>query len=134
MNHVHTALWGVLPYLVAVVLVAGTAWRYHYDRFGFTTRSSQLHEHRLLSIGAPLFHYGLLFVIGGHVALDPDVPAMARASLPYQLHALLAMTLFALWPFSRLVHAFTPPRGYLTRPYVVYRSRGTQPHSSQRGQ
>ncbi|MCX5152043.1 MULTISPECIES: respiratory nitrate reductase subunit gamma [unclassified Streptomyces] len=235
MNHVHTALWGVLPYLVAVVLVAGTAWRYHYDRFGFTTRSSQLHEHRLLSIGAPLFHYGLLFVIGGHVvgllvpeslterlhirepiyhanavfaggaaglatltglallvyrrvkvpavrnatstsdravypvlaavllaglaatattlvphpydyrlgvsvwfrsllALDPDVPAMARAPLPYQLHALLAMTLFALWPFSRLVHAFTAPLGYLTRPYVVYRSRGTQPHSSQRGQ
>ncbi|MFE5539078.1 respiratory nitrate reductase subunit gamma [Streptomyces sp. NPDC056492] len=235
MNHLHIALWGVLPYLVAVVLVAGSAWRYHYDRFGFTTRSSQLHEHRLLSIGAPLFHYGLLFVIGGHVVgllvpeslterlyvreavyhanavfvggaaglatltglailvyrrlkvpavriatstsdravypvlaavllaglaatattlvphpydyrlgvsvwfrslltLDPDVPAMAGAPLPYQLHALLAMTLFALWPFSRLVHAFTAPLGYLTRPYIVYRSRGARPYDAeQRG-
>ncbi|WP_308345242.1 respiratory nitrate reductase subunit gamma [Streptomyces sp. ISL-94] len=67
MNHLHIALWGVLPYIVAVVLVAGTAWRYHYDRFGFTTRSSQMHEHRLLSVGGPLFHYGLLFVAAGHV-------------------------------------------------------------------
>ncbi|MFC9279533.1 respiratory nitrate reductase subunit gamma [Streptomyces collinus] len=28
-----------------------------------------------------------------------------------------------LWPFTRLVHAFTAPLGYLFRPYVVYRSR-----------
>lgn len=56
-------------------------------------------------------------------ALDPDVNAMADAPLVYQLHALLAMTLFAAWPFSRLIHAFTAPVGYLVRPYVVYRSR-----------
>ena len=31
--------------------------------------------------------------------------------------------LFALWPFSRLVHAFTAPLHYLFRPYIVYRSR-----------
>jgi nitrate reductase gamma subunit len=223
-NHLHTALWGVLPYLAVAVLLTGTAWRYHYDRFGFTTRSSQLHEHRLLRIGGPLFHYGLLFVIAGHVigllvpetwtrdlhvtealyhanalavggtagiatigglgvllwrrlsvrpvrgttsrsdralypllatvllagltatasgiapgaydyrrgvslwfrslfTLDPDVPAMAHAPLVYQLHTLLGVLLLALWPFSRLVHAFTAPLGYLTRPYIVYRTR-----------
>ena len=27
--------------------------------------------------------------------------------------------LFAIWPFSRLVHVFSAPIGYLTRPYVV---------------
>ncbi|MFH9001614.1 respiratory nitrate reductase subunit gamma, partial [Streptomyces rimosus] len=53
MTHAHIALWGVLPYLVLATLVAGTAWRYRYDRFGFTTRSSQLHESRLLRIGGP---------------------------------------------------------------------------------
>ncbi|MCQ8193155.1 respiratory nitrate reductase subunit gamma [Streptomyces rugosispiralis] len=228
MNHLHIALWGVLPYLVLTLFAAGAAWRYHYDRFGFTTRSSQLHEHRLLAVGGPLFHYGLLFVIAGHVVgllipetlterlrvseslyhanallvggtaglatvtglgillyrrlrvpavraatsrgdravypllatvllagltatatgvghhsydyrrgvsiwfrslftLDPDVPAMAHAPLVYRIHALLAMVLFALWPFSRLVHAFTAPVGYLTRPYVVYRSRTPAP-------
>ncbi|WP_443033132.1 respiratory nitrate reductase subunit gamma [Streptomyces sp. A1-5] len=56
-------------------------------------------------------------------ALDPDVPAMVHAPFVYQVHALLAMTLFALWPFSRLVHAFTVPVGYLVRPYIVYRSQ-----------
>ncbi|MEU2794340.1 respiratory nitrate reductase subunit gamma [Streptomyces sp. NPDC007100] len=228
MTHVHIALWGVLPYLVVTVLVAGTAWRYRYDRFGFTTRSSQLHESRLLRIGGPLFHYALFAVIGGHVmgllvpesltdrlhvseaqyhlvaltvgglaglaavaglaillhrrlrvpavraatsrsdrlvypllsvvllagllatassvtnpydyrlgvsvwfrslfVLDPDVGAMAQAPFVYQLHTLLGMALFALWPFSRLVHAFTAPLGYLVRPYVIYRSRGRGPY------
>ena len=33
------------------------------------------------------------------------------------------MALFALWPFTRLVHAFTAPVHYLFRPYIVYRSR-----------
>ena len=32
--------------------------------------------------------------------------------------------LFAVWPFTRLVHVFSAPFQYLTRPYVVYRSRG----------
>ena len=49
---------------------------------------------------------------------------MAEAPLVHRLHALLAMALFALWPFTRLVHAFTAPLGYLVRPYVVYRHRG----------
>jgi nitrate reductase gamma subunit len=60
-------LWGVLPYLMLAVLIGGTVWRYRYDQFGWTTRSSQLYESRLLRIGSPLFHFGLLFVIVGHV-------------------------------------------------------------------
>ncbi|MEV5508118.1 respiratory nitrate reductase subunit gamma [Streptomyces orinoci] len=228
MNLVHTALWGVLPYPVLTLAVAGSLWRYRYDRFGFTTRSTQLHEARLLSVAGPLFHYGLFLVALGHIAgllvpewlterlriserlyhlnallvggaaglataaglglliwrrlrvpavrrttsrsdrllhpllalvllagltatagginahpydyrrgvslwfrslftLDPDVSAMAHAPLVYRVHALLAMALFALWPFSRLVHAFTAPLGYVVRPYVLYRSRAPRP-------
>lgn len=229
MDHLHTTLWGVLPYLALTSLVVGTAWRYRYDRFGFTTRSSQLHENRLLKIGSPLFHFGLLLILMGHVVgllvpesfterlrvtegqysagalvagsiaglmgtcglgillwrrlrikavrrassrsdrvlypvlfatlvaglmntmvtpatsdydyrlgvsvwfrslftLDPDVSHMSDAPLQFQVHTLLAMALFALWPFSRLVHAFTAPVGYLVRPYVVYRARNARPH------
>jgi hypothetical protein len=75
-THLRIALWGVLPYLALAVLVSGTAWRYRYDRFGFTTRSSQLHESRLLKVGGPLFHYALFLVIGGHVMglLVPEAP------------------------------------------------------------
>ena len=61
-------LWGVLPYVMVAVLVGGLIWRYRYDQFGWTTRSSQLYESRLLRIGSPLFHFGILVVIVGHVA------------------------------------------------------------------
>jgi nitrate reductase gamma subunit len=43
--------------------------------------------------------------------------------LSYQLHAIIGMVLFAIWPFTRLVHAFSAPVAYLFRPYIVYRSR-----------
>lgn len=42
----------------------------------------------------------------------------------FQAHTLLGLALFALWPFSRLVHAFAAPVAYLARPYIGYRSRG----------
>ena len=35
----------------------------------------------------------------------------------------LGFLLFAIWPFTRLVHVFSAPLGYFTRPYIVYRSR-----------
>src|SRR5215218_2715059 len=60
-------LWGVLPYVVLAILVGGTVWRWRYDQFGWTTRSSQLYESRLLRIGSPLFHFGILVVLVGHV-------------------------------------------------------------------
>ncbi|MEQ0574199.1 respiratory nitrate reductase subunit gamma [Mycobacterium tuberculosis] len=41
---------------------------------------------------------------------------MAQATLYYQVHVLIALALFALWPFTRLVHAFSAPIAYLFRP------------------
>ncbi|MGH3154254.1 MAG: respiratory nitrate reductase subunit gamma [Streptosporangiaceae bacterium] len=32
-----------------------------------------------------------------------------------------------MWPFSRLVHAWSAPLWYLWRPYIVYRSRKAVP-------
>ncbi|MGF0169069.1 respiratory nitrate reductase subunit gamma [Streptomyces sp. Marseille-Q5077] len=62
-----TLLWGVLPYVVFALLVAGLIWRHRYDRFGWTTRSSQIYESKLLNIASPAFHYGILFVLVGHL-------------------------------------------------------------------
>lgn len=223
-------LWGVLPYVVVAVFVGGLVWRYRYDQFGWTTRSSQLYESRLLRIGSPLFHFGLVFVIAGHVLglvvpeqwteavgvserayhvvamgfgivagvctlvgiailvyrrrrrgpvflattrndklmyvvlvaaivaglwttvaafaagehshnyretvapwfrslfwLRPDIDAMAAAPWDYHLHTLTGLALILLFPFTRLVHAFTAPLHYLFRPYIVYRSRDRRP-------
>ena len=58
------------------------------------------------------------------LSLQPEL--MAAAPLTFQLHGLVAFALFALWPFTRLVHVFSAPVGYLNRPYIVYRSRDHQ--------
>ncbi|MFZ2175526.1 MAG: respiratory nitrate reductase subunit gamma [Rhodococcus sp. (in: high G+C Gram-positive bacteria)] len=232
--------WDIVPYVTLAIFLIGTWWRFRYDKFGWTTRSSQLYEHRLLRIGSPLFHFGILVVIVGHVIglvipqswtdaigmsqhtyhvqalvlgaiagvatlagalllvyrrrtrgpvfmattwndklmyavllaaiiaglattllgagivgeetnyretvspwfrsiwiLQPRGDLMAEASLAFHIHVAIALVLFALWPFTRLVHAFSAPIAYLFRPYIVYRSRdearrgelvGSQPH------
>ncbi len=60
-------LFVVVPYICLTVFVVGHLWRYRYDKFGWTTRSSQLYESRLLRIGSPLFHFGIIGVFFGHV-------------------------------------------------------------------
>ncbi|MFE9448517.1 respiratory nitrate reductase subunit gamma [Streptomyces sp. NPDC006739] len=62
-----TLLWGALPYVVVTLLVAGLVWRYRYDRFGRAPRSSQTGEPRLLTVASPVFHYGVLCVLAGHL-------------------------------------------------------------------
>ncbi len=229
MSAANNFLWIIVPYVCIASFIGGHVWRYRYDKFGWTTRSSQLYERRLLRIGSPLFHYGILLVLGGHVfgilvpesatkaigfsesayhlmavvlgsvsgfmtvfglailiyrrrttgpvfsattrndkvmyvllaatigfglattvlgnavgaahdyRLDvapyfrsvfyfhPDVDLIVRAPIGFEIHAMSAWLLFAFWPFSRLVHFFSAPIGYLTRPYIVYRSRDTVP-------
>src|SRR5262249_6391106 len=206
--------------------VVGHWWRYNRDQFGWTSRSSQLLESRLLAWGSPMFHYGALAAIVGHVGgilvpasvtaalgvsersyhhlagiaggiaglicpagsgtltsprtkirrvrattslgdvvvfillgvlivlgdgvtfgynvfgsgydyrasvgpwfrtlfYDPQPSLMANAPLAYQLHAAIPWLLYAVWPFSRLVHVWSYPLQYLGRPYILYRSRHT---------
>lgn len=220
-------LWVVLPYVTIAVFVTGLIWRYRYDKFGWTTRSSQIYEGRLMRVASPIFHIGILAVLIGHVVgllipeqwteaasisedmyhlmavgiglvagaftlfgitmliyrrrttgpvfaattkndktmylfltaaillgllttlvgsgivgdgynyrdtvspwfrsiflLQPQPELMAESLPSFQVHAVAGMLVFLLWPFTRLVHAFSAPFGYLFRPYVVYRSRG----------
>src|SRR5215813_15549378 len=60
-------LWVGVPYAALATFIVGHIWRYRYDKFGWTTRSSQLYESRLLRIGSPLFHFGILMVLIGHI-------------------------------------------------------------------
>ena len=232
--------WDVVPYVTLAIVVVGSWWRYRYDKFGWTTRSSQLYESRLLRIASPMFHFGILVVIAGHVigllipqswttaiglsehayhvqavllgfpaglatltgiallvyrrrtrgpvfrattvndkvmyvflvaaiaagltattlgsglfgeaynyresisiwfrsiwVFQPRGDLMQEVPVYYQLHVVIALMLFCLWPFTRLVHVFSAPIGYLFRPYIVYRTRdaargteliGSRPH------
>ena len=60
------------------------------------------------------------------LTLQPQGELMADAPSSFRVHAVAGMLVFMIWPFTRLVHAFSAPLGYLFRPYVVYRDRG--PH------
>ena len=59
--------------------------------------------------------------------LQPDVEAVQNANTIYQVHAIVAWGFWALFPFSRLVHAWSIPLQYLGRPYILYRRRYAAP-------
>ncbi|WP_227369402.1 respiratory nitrate reductase subunit gamma [Halomonas sp. M20] len=49
---------------------------------------------------------------------------MAEVSWIYKLHVFLGLTIILLFPFSRLVHVWSIPLGYLGRNYQIVRRRG----------
>ncbi len=53
----------------------------------------------------------------------PNPNLMSAVPLSYQLHAVAAMTLFAMWPFTRLVHVWTMSAAFAVRLYDVQRRR-----------
>jgi nitrate reductase gamma subunit len=48
---------------------------------------------------------------------------VADLAWPYRLHLVLGVTVFLLFPFSRLVHIWSVPVGYVFRSYQVVRRR-----------
>ena len=67
MNRAGLVVWVVLPYAAIAVFLVGHAWRYRADKFGWTSRSTQVLESSWLAWGSNLFHYGALAAIAGHV-------------------------------------------------------------------
>lgn len=57
----------------------------------------------------------------GILTFRPFPELMAAAPIGFKLHVFTAFLLFALWPFTRLVHVWSLPLEYLTRKYVVFR-------------
>jgi respiratory nitrate reductase gamma subunit len=62
-----TLLWIILPYVAIAVFVVGHWWRYRRDQFAWTSRSTQLLDRRILGWASPMFHYGALAAVGGHI-------------------------------------------------------------------
>ncbi|MFC5695498.1 respiratory nitrate reductase subunit gamma [Pseudomonas sp. GCM10022186] len=86
----------------------------------------------LLTIAASARHLdGSVMVLLGNwaqavVTLQPQVAAanIAPVSLVYKLHVFLGLTLFVLFPFTRLVHIVSAPVWYLGRRYQIVRQKG----------
>ena len=61
----------------------------------------------------------------GVVTFQPDASLLATIGWPFKLHMVLGMTIFLLFPFSRLVHVWSglATVAYVFRPYQVVRAR-----------
>lgn len=59
------------------------------------------------------------------VTLQPDAELIAGLDWPYLVHLVLGMSIFLLFPFSRLVHVWSgfATLGYVLRPYQLVRNR-----------
>lgn len=59
------------------------------------------------------------------VTLRPDAADLiAEVPAVYKLHILLGLTIFLVFPFSRLVHIWSAPVSYVGRRYQIVRRRG----------
>ena len=61
----------------------------------------------------------------GIVTFQPNAGNLAGLDWPYLVHLVLGMSIFLLFPFSRLVHVWSGfgTLAYIVRPYQVVRSR-----------
>lgn len=67
------------------------------------------------------------------LTLQPRLDLITPLPLTIKLHVLNFFILLLIFPFSRLVHIFTYPLGYLLRPWQIviwFRKRGSATHSS----
>lgn len=64
--------------------------------------------------------------------LQPDPALMETVPMGFKVHIGLTFALYALFPFTRLVHVFSLPLRYLNRSYVLYRRREGSAYSEQR--
>ena len=59
----------------------------------------------------------------GIFTFRPEADLMGDAPFLFQLHGAAVFLLYAVWPFSRLVHVWSVPVAYLRRSWIPYRSR-----------
>ena len=112
--------------------------RFAVPRVRATTTPSDMVIYPLLTIailtgmlatyGANLVHaYNYREVVSpwfrGIFTFHAHASEMADAPFLFQLHVTSVWLLFAAWPFSRLVHAWSIPVFYLRRAWIPYRSR-----------
>lgn len=61
--------------------------------------------------------------VQGIVTLRPQPGLIAGVPLVFKLHMFLGFTIFLIFPFTRLVHVWSAPIGYLFRNYQLVRTK-----------
>ena len=102
---INTLLFIVLPYVVLVVMILGSAYRYWSKGFKVSSLYSQFLEGKNLFYGSLLFHWGLVFLFFGHlIAFLFPRAVMIWNGMPIRLFILeLSAFAFALLTLSGLL-------------------------------
>lgn len=75
------------------------------------------------SIGDPQVMIVLAEWVQSILYLHPAPELMSNVNGIYKLHVFLGMSVFLFFPFTRLVHVWSAPFGYLGRAYQIVRSK-----------
>lgn len=57
------------------------------------------------------------------VYLHPNPALLMHVDTVFKIHLFFGMTVFLVFPFTRMVHVWSAPFGYLGRPYQIVRSK-----------
>lgn len=122
--------------------------RLRFPRVRVTTTRMDLAVFALLALGIVTGLLATLTNLGDSVAyretvapyfrqifvLNPEPELMTGdgVSLIFQIHVVGVWFLYALWPFTRLVHVWSIPVDFLRRSPVQYRSRGGRSRAPRR--
>lgn len=75
-----------------------------------------------LILHGPSYRHTVSPYFRGLFLLDPNVALISASAWVYKIHITVGWVLYMVWPFSRLVHAWSIPVSYLTRSNILYRS------------
>lgn len=59
--------WIIFPYITVVIMIVGLLFRFAYRQLSWSAPSTEFFEKKWLRIGSPLFHWGILFALIGHL-------------------------------------------------------------------
>jgi nitrate reductase gamma subunit len=57
------------------------------------------------------------------ISLQPSPELLREVGFIYKAHLFFGLSVFLLFPFTRLVHVWSIPLGYLARPYQIVRTK-----------
>lgn len=141
--HVISAVGGLTAGIAVTAGLVILVWRrLRFPRVRVTTRRMDVVVFALLAVGilsgmavtvlnsvVDNIHYRATIApwFRSLFTLDPDVNVMSGAHWVSQVHVSAMWLLYALWPFGRLVHAWSIPVDWFRRSHILFRGRPGPP-------
>lgn len=106
---VDSFLFGGMPYILIMIGIVGSIWRYTSNKYTWSSQSSQFVENKTLFFGSFPWHYGIITIIVGHIiGLIVPQSLLWWNSVPVRLYILelsgLALAFLALFGLLALIY------------------------------